>query len=414
MTGQGLRHWWTSRVRQLSATHPYVVDGTIALFVAIPMCVPFVTAKPGGVTLLGGLLNAFTVLPLIWRRRFPFAVTLLVAGFATLVSLYDRPGQAIQYAGLVAIYTIAERGKPWQRWVFFWAIVLTFPPATLWLKHNDANEAMFTVLLPITAFLLGKLVRTARGRAEALEEYARELERSKAADEARVTLAERARIARDMHDILAHAVSLMVVQAESGLTVVRTDPDRAELAFQNIADTGRDAAAQLRRVLGLLEAGPRPLQLAPRPGVAALPDLAAHAGRSGLQVEVRSLGVARTLSPDLDTAAYRIVQESLTNTIKHAVAATSAIVQFDWWPRGLMVTVTDNGQVLPAAGTAGSAHGHGLVGIRERAISYGGHAEAGPTPDGGFRVTAWLPYLTEHDAASTSPAAEELAATEAH
>jgi signal transduction histidine kinase len=137
-----------------------------------------------------------------WRRRAPFTVAVVVASFARLVSLYHRPGQMLQYAGLVAIYTVADLGRRWQRWGFLWTILITFPPATLLVKHNSAAEFMFTMLLPLTAFLLGALARTSRARTAALEDKARQLER--------------ARIARDMHDVLAHAVSTMVVQAEAG------------------------------------------------------------------------------------------------------------------------------------------------------------------------------------------------------
>ena len=141
---------------------------------------------------------------------------------------------------------------------------MTFPPASLLLKHNDAAEFMFTFLLPVAAFLAGSLERSHREHAAALRERADQLERERAAEAARAAAEERARIARDMHDILAHAVSLMVVQAEAGPVVVRSDPDRAERAFDAIADAGRDAMVQLRRMLGVLKAGEDPRARSPR------------------------------------------------------------------------------------------------------------------------------------------------------
>jgi signal transduction histidine kinase len=349
------------------------LDVGIAAAVGVPMSVPFFTSPPGHVTVFGWIFNIGAVLPLVWRRRAPFAVGLLVAAFATLVSLHHRPGQMLQYSALVAIYTVADLGTRRQRLGFLWAIVLTFPPASLLLKNNDADEFMFTIGLPLAAFLLGTLARTNRDRAAALA--------------AGAVAEERNRIARDMHDVLAHAVSVMVVQAEAGPVVVHSDPDKAVRVFETIADTGRAAEAQLSGVLGVLRGSPDGGNgLLPPPSVAAIPTLVDRVRRTGRAVDLRVVGDARPLSPEADVAAFRIVQEALTNSLKHA-GAGPVVVHLDWTD-SLAITVTDTG----ASGfrARGRSGGRGLDGIRERVAACGGTAETGPTPDG-FRVHARLP-----------------------
>ena len=284
------------------------MDVLVAAAVAVPVFVPFATAPE--VTPLGVVFNLGTVVPLVWRRRAPFATALVVAGFAMGVSLHHRPGQVVQYGALVAIYTLADLGRySWQRWGFIGALVATIPPGALLVKGNDANEFMFTLLLPITAFLLGTLARTARERSNALVERSAQLEREREALErereaeaGRAAAEERARIARDMHDVLAHAVSIMVVQAEAGPVVVRPDPDQAERVFDAIAEAGRDAMAQLRRMLGVLKEDQDHGVRAPQPTIGALPGLVEHVDRTQVRVRLAVEGVSRDLPPDADLA----------------------------------------------------------------------------------------------------------------
>ncbi|MEU4287400.1 histidine kinase [Kribbella sp. NPDC026596] len=355
-----------------------VIDVAVVIAVAIASSVPFLDRAPGEITVLGLLLNLGTVIPLLWRRRWPFGVMVVVGTAATLVSLHHRPGQYLQYGGLVAIYSLASLGrKRWQRIGLLVLILVTFPPASLLLKHNDLAEFMFTFLLPVAAFLAGSLERSHREHASALRERANQLERERVAEAARAAAEERARVARDMHDILAHAVSLMVVQAEAGPVVVRTDPDRAERAFDAIADAGRDAMVQLRRLLGVLKAGE---DRAPQPTLASLPELVRD-------VTFEETGVRRPVPPDTEVAVYRIVQEALTNTVKHA-RATQVAVRLKWSTDEVELSITDDG-----VGGEAAPGGHGLVGIRERAAACGGTAEAGPLSGGGFEVRARLPCL---------------------
>ena len=281
-------YWWTAAVARLRTANTYAVDGALAAAVAVPLSVPFVNAAPGAVTPLGAALNAGTVLPLIWRRRAPFTVVVLVVIFATLVSLHHRPGQMLQYAGLLAFYTVAD-ARPWQRRCLLGILLITFPPASLLWKQNTPAEFMFTMLLPLTAYLLGALARTSRARTEALAEKARQLERERTADAARAAAEERARIARDMHDVLAHAVSLMVVQAEAGPVVVRDrsgprDPDLRGDRRGRPGGDGRSCA----RMLGRAQGGADHRGRTPQPTVAEVPALVAQVGRANLRVELQT------------------------------------------------------------------------------------------------------------------------------
>jgi signal transduction histidine kinase len=383
---------------RVGATNTYAVDGALAAAVAVPLSVPFISAwfvstPHGAPTLLGALLNAGTVVPLIWRRRAPFSVAVIVAIFGILVSVYDRPGQNLQYGGLVVSYTVADLARRWQRYGLLAAILFAIPPAAL-LHRNTTGELMFTLLLPLSAYLLGALARTNRARIEALEERAAQLAHGREVHAARAAAEERARIARDMHDVLAHAVSIMVVQAEAGPVVLRTDPERAERAFDAIAEAGRDSMVQLRRLLGVLDDQQDASARAPQPTVAAVPALVAHTDGTNLRVDLRTGGEPRPLSTDAEVAAYRIVQEALTNTVKHAAART-ATVRLDWRDADLVISVTDDGHGLDGAAADLHTGGHGLIGIRERARACGGHAETGPAAGGGFEVTARLPYVEQ-------------------
>ncbi|MFI5694797.1 sensor histidine kinase [Kribbella sp. NPDC051586] len=353
-----------------------VMDVAVVVAVAIASSPPFVDARPGEITWLGVVFTLGTVIPLLWRRRFPFVVMVIVATAATLVSAHDHPGQSLQYGGLVAIYTLASLGhRRWQRRGLLVLILVTFPPASLLLKHNDLAEFMFTCLLPVAAFMAGSLERSHREYAAVLRERTARLEQERRTEAARAAAEERARVARDMHDILAHAVTLMIVQAEAGPVVVRTDPDRAEQTFDAIADAGRDAMVQLRRLLGVLKPGE---SRAPQPTLADLPELV----RS---VQFAETGVRRPVSRDTEVAIYRIVQEALTNSRKHA-QATRIGVGMHWSTDQVVLTITDNG-----VGGKPAPGGHGLVGIRERAGACGGTATAGPQLGGGFEVRAEIP-----------------------
>ncbi|MFC8866994.1 sensor histidine kinase [Streptomyces sp. NPDC057148] len=378
-------------VARLRTTHPYAVDAAVALLVLFAVSLQWLFPDEGDDPLSwqGWLLGAATALPLVWRRAAPFATACAVSVATPAQAMHHAPPPDLMYGGFVVLYTLAALGRPWQRRLMLagWLVGVAVT-----IRHNEDAEPFeyaFQLLSIVCAYALGVLARTQRAYTAELEDRARRLERERAADTARATAQERARIARDMHDILAHAVSLMVVQAEAGPVVVRSDPARAEAAFDAIAGTGRDAMSQLRRILGVLkEAQPGTGPRLPQPGVDGLWGLVRQVAEStGLRVELRVTGEPRPLPPDTGVAAYRITQEALTNTVKHAYAS-SATVGLDWGDEEVTLTVTDDGRGPSLAPGGG---GHGLIGIRERAAACGGDAVTGGGPDGGFRVAVRLP-----------------------
>nr|WSX54479.1 histidine kinase [Streptomyces sp. NBC_00974] len=330
-------------------------------------------------------MTTLGVLPLVWRRRAPVAAlaAILVAGGAYKLTL-DGPGQPLPYAGLIAFYTVALLCTARVRLTAGGLAVVTVALSVGW-NTATARELLFTLFVSGAAYALGRLQHTRQAYLKAVEDRAAQLERANRIEAEQAAARERARIAREMHDILSHAVSIMIVQAEAGPVAVRRAPERAEAAFDAIADTGREAMAQLRAMLGVLrEDGPAPRE--PQPGVAGLPALLDRVRMGGPEISFEQTGEVRALAPAVDTTAYRIVQEALTNVVKHA-GARRVTVGLHHAPRELTVTVRDDGKG-PARGRSG---GHGLVGIRERAAAHGGTALCGPGPDGrGFQVSAVL------------------------
>ncbi|MFF3705539.1 sensor histidine kinase [Streptomyces phaeochromogenes] len=399
--------WITPAVARLRAANPYVVDAALAALVLFAASLQWMFPDDGDdrLTWQGFLLGAGTAVPLVWRRRAPFLAACGVSVFTPVMAVYHAPPPDVMYGGLVVLYTMAAIAPPWQR---RFMLVGWLAGVSLTMMHKEGAqpfEYAFQLLSCVSAYGFGMLARLQRAYTAALEDRARRLERERAADTARAVARERARIARDMHDVLAHAVSLMVVQAEAGPVVVRSDPERAETAFDAIAAAGRDAMNQLRRILGVLKDEPVNGTSArlPQPGVAALTDLARQVAESaGLRVELHATGEPRPLHPDTEVAAYRVVQEALTNTVKHAYASL-ARVELDWTEDELTLTVTDDGRGPADRGAGGSAGeggaGHGLIGIRERAAACGGTARTGPGPDGGFRVAVRLPVAADRQAA---------------
>ncbi|MBO2462877.1 sensor histidine kinase [Actinomadura violacea] len=323
-----------------------------------------------------------SAVPLLWRRRAPAAAALLTVMVGSTYDLADTvPSQPLWYGALIAIYGVAARSRPAVRLAVF-ALLCAGGLATV----GSADTALRGVVLYVTAYALGRAAAGSRAQAAVLEERAARLERERRLDAERAAERERARIARDMHDVLAHSISLMVVQAEAGPVVLGSAPDRAAAAFDTIAGTGRDALGQLRRMLAVLkdEDGPR----APQPTLDDLPALAAQVSGAGLRVGCSAEGEPRPLPADCGVAAYRIAQEALTNVVKHAGAGTAEI-RLTWADDALTISVVDDGR---GAGTGLPSGGNGLIGIRERAAACGGTATAGPRADGpGFEVSARLP-----------------------
>jgi signal transduction histidine kinase len=349
-----------------------------------PLAIPRAN-DPGPFSPWAWILMATSAAPLVWRRRYPTLCLLVVYGSLVGYDLADITqnvaSQPVPWALLVAVYSLA-----WSRHRGYQVVVMVLIGATALVMSRSATTSVVGLITTTGAWVLGILAERRERRLTTLARLAGRMERERDLDMARAAETERARIARDMHDILAHAVSLMVVQAEAGPVVVRADPARAERAFDAIAGAGRDAMVQLRRMLGVLDGDGAADPRTPQPTIAALSGLVAHVGGTpGLVVDLRTSGEPQPLPADAEVAAYRIVQEALTNTVKHA-AATRARVHLDWTGASLVITVDDDGRGGPHHGS-----GHGLIGIRARAKACGGTAEAGAQP-GGYRVRAALPY----------------------
>lgn len=354
-------------------------DVALAVLAAVAQLWPLLS-REGQWHWWGYVAAVGSAMPLVARRRAPLPVLLVSFAFGTLYDLVDAvAAQPLWYGPLIALYTLSDRCGPRVRWA---ALVVIIGGGLLTVGSSDT--ALRGVVMYVTAYALGRGAAGTRAHAAVLEERAARLERERTLAAERAAERERARIARDMHDILGHAVSLMVVQAEAGPVVVRSDPDRAVATFDFIADAGRDAMDQLRRLLDILKEDRDPRS--PRLTVDDLPELVRQVAGAGLAVGYEVTGEPRRLPPDRGIAAYRITQEALTNVVKHA-GASRADVRLNWQEDDLVIEIRDDGRG-PAAGLPSG--GNGLIGIRERAAACGGSASAGPEPSG-FAVRARLP-----------------------
>jgi signal transduction histidine kinase len=369
--------------------HPQLVDSVLAGFLGL-FSLPDMIRQPWPYL----PLTLFMVVPVVLRRRIPlwaFAISMVSVAWQLIAGLSINADVAL----LVLIYTVAAY-RPRRDSVVvlaayaagsFYAIVTWGPVRGINLLERALVISVLFFGSALVAWVLGDSMRYRRGYYAALEDKAARLEAERHAQAGIAAAAERARIARELHDVVAHHVSVMVVQADGAQYALRTDPDRAEAALGAIAGTGRQALTEMRRLLGVLRASSDQAVLAPVPGLGELRELLDQARAAGLEVSYTLTGTPRPLSEGAELAAYRVVQESLTNTRKHAGLAASAAVTLRYEPAGLTVEITDDGIASPAEDTGG----HGLAGMRERIAMYGGTVQAGRLPGGGFGVTAHLP-----------------------
>lgn len=326
--------------------------------------------------------------PLVVRRRWPFVASLVVGLLTAAYGLTDLPDPAIPYAGVVAFYTVAAHASRLQARAAagIAAVVIAVVFVIDW-GAADLEDLAVIVLVFATAWLLGDGARTRRERAAELEERAATLERSRAAEAEAAVVAERNRIARDMHDVVAHHVSTMVVLAEAGPVAVGRDSVAATAAFDQIGTAGKQALAEMRRLLGVLRADAE-APLTPQPGAEAIPDLVEGVRAAGMDVHLAVTGDPSDLPGAVDTSAYRLVQEALTNALRHAGPA-HVRVEVRYAPDGLEVSVVDDG--LGGGPLPDQGAGHGLTAMAERVAYVGGSLDVGPRPEGGWAVRAHLP-----------------------
>lgn len=349
------------------------------------------------------LLGAALSLVVAMRRRRPEQMLVLAAAAGAGQLALDVPINTADFAMLVIIYTVAAHDR--SRWASRLALVgglVASPLAQLRWPPPEATttQSVFLVIflaVPFAlAWVLGDSIRTRRAYFAQLEERATRLEREREAQAKVAVAAERARIARELHDVVAHNVSVMVVQADGAAYVLDAAPDQAKQALDTISTTGRQALAEMRRLLGVLRTGddPESGEYVPQPDVQQIEDLVEQVRRAGLTVDFKIEGTPRPLPSGVELTAYRIVQEALTNTRKHAGPEVGASVRLVYFDDGLGLLVEDDGrgsshELYEDGGVDGQ--GHGLIGMRERIGMVGGTLDAGPRPGGGFRISALLP-----------------------
>ncbi|MGH1563760.1 sensor histidine kinase [Mumia sp. DW29H23] len=390
--------------------HPFAVDAILTGLLALPL-VPFALGETG-VGRVDAAYQILIFLPLAWRRTAPVAsfaaVAVLLAG---QLFLTDLPYYA-DVALLLSLYAIAAYGPSWARRAglgvgFLGALLSTAD----WYRDSPEASAVATVvmmsLVVVAPWALGAYMRTRREYVAGLEERARQLERDAAQQAQIAAAAERARIAREMHDVVAHSLSVIVVQADGALYASRTRPETAVETLETISRTSRQSLAEMRRLLGLLreEDDAEATQRAPMPTATDVPTLIAQVRKSGLDVRTELHGDPSVVDGAAGLTVYRVVQEALTNTLKHAGPGVRARVQVTVAGDHVLVRVEDDGgtQPVPAGTTTGG--GHGIRGIRERIAIHDGTVVAGPLLGGGFRVEARIPYETGAD--ETSPYEKE-------
>ena len=341
------------------------------------------------------------------RRRFPEPMLLLALGAGLAQLALDVETTTADFAMLVITYTVAATGARWSSRL---ALGVSLGAATVaeirWPTDHSSFAgqiaiAVFQTVPFALAWVLGDSVRTRRAYFAQLEERAARLEKEREAQSKVAVAAERARIARELHDVVAHNVSVMVVQADGAAYVMDVAPDQAKAALETISSTGRQALAEMRRLLGVLRTGEHQEsgEYVPQPDVEQIDDLVEQCRSSGLPVDFKVEGTPRPLPSGVELTAYRIVQEALTNTRKHGGPNAGASVRLVYFDDGLGLLVEDDGKGAPhelyeEGGVDG--RGHGLIGMRERVGMVGGTLDAGPRPGGGFRISALLPLKPAH------------------
>ncbi len=339
-------------------------------------------------------LSLMLLLPLIVRRRWPLAVFTFIALICFAQWIVTGQTVAANIAVLIAMYTVAaESGFLWSIAAAgvscFGALLAYFGHGRPWRGWEFERSGLIAIgTLVGGIWIFGIYNSTRKAYLEGLEERADRVERERD-NQVRIAMAaERARIARELHDVVAHNVSVMVVQADGGAFMVDTEPKRARQALETISETGRTALKEMRLLLGVLRDDGSAGSYAPQPGIEQLPDLIEQTQAAGLPVSFTTEGRVLPLSTGQQLTVYRIVQEALTNAMKHAGPAASADVRLSYFDTKIQVRVSDDGRGS-AAPTDGL--GHGLAGMRERVAMYGGKVQALPVPTG-FEVVAELPF----------------------
>jgi signal transduction histidine kinase len=390
-TYPGAGTFYVGRVRSVggwSRSDALVAAGVLAIAVAEVTASAAISPKAAALP-----CELVMAIALLWRRRLPLAVAVVVAAAQVVEAAAGVPLQqpvVPVLASVIAVYALMTRANVLRMAVGSAALLSAVGIETA-LQHKGFGNFAFALIFLVGAAIVGRTVHARTAQTVQLQARADTLERE---GEVRVQLAaqeERARIARELHDVIAHSVSVMVVQAGAAEQMMTRNPARALTAVQTVQATGRDALGEMGRLLGILREGMDELGLSPQPGLGDVPALIADARHAGLAVELQIIGEQRSLPPGPALSIYRIVQEGLTNVRKHA-SSTRAAVRLIYSSAGVDAEVTNTGGETT---TATSGGGHGLIGMRERVAVYGGTLQAGPRDGGGYHVHAHLPLETQ-------------------
>jgi signal transduction histidine kinase len=384
-----------------------MTDGLIALFLSVlallNLWLAWERTQPVPLAVAVGL-TLLIILPLTLRRRFPLVLLLVMTALLVLYRNLDIPeGSFTAYALMLALFGAGAYGhRRWRTWargvsmvavavdltylVFFAGESWSFPVSTVLLR---TLVLLLNLFLFGAAWWIGDVWRSRREREMELKERTVQLVHEREENARRAVLDERVRIARELHDVVAHHVSVMGIQAGAARRVMERQPEKAQEALSMIESSSRQAVAELHRLLGFLRRDSQTDGLTPQPGLRQLDSLINEVREAGLEVRVEVEGEARPLPSGVDTSAYRIVQEALTNTLKHA-GPTRASVTIRYQSRAVELEIVDGGRGLPPQGGQ-EVNGRGIIGMRERAYLHGGEFESGNVPEGGFLVRVRLP-----------------------
>lgn len=379
------------RVQHGLRTHPLLADVLVAAAVATVAVAGDVFADHAPSRVWPDVALAG---PLLLRRRWPAEVFLTVAAIALVQWISDTPANG-DFALLVALYGVGAHER--RRWTVGVAAVIAEIGVVLatfrWAPPGEALQLFVLLTGTVTAaWVVGVYMRTRRAYLASVLDRAATAERDRDQQSRIAVAGERARIAREMHDVVAHSLSVMIALNDGAAATVLTEPKEARDVMQQASTVGRQALGEMRRLLGVLRddgATDNAADLAPQPGDAQLEDLIARVRSAGLPVELVVTGRPHLSAPGAQLAVHRIVQESLTNVLKHAPGASQAVVTLRYSTSGIDVEVVndDRGPLTPHRAPKA---GHGLTGMRERAAVYGGLVHSGRPPQGGWRIATHL------------------------
>jgi signal transduction histidine kinase len=378
---------------RLRAANPWVIDSLLATaFLVIALSTHLGPTDSGvqyhDANLASVLLAIGVAVPYYFRRHAPLAVLLISEACVVALAVAGYRTGATPGVLLVGLYTVAAWCDVRDRAIGAGAIVIGLAVvAVVGTPGVSRVELALNFASFAAAYLFGSTMRNRRLYAEQLEARASALERDRNEETRRALAEERLRIAQELHDVVAHSMGVIAVQAGVGAHVIDSEPGEAKKALEAISQTSRSALVEIRRMLGVLRED-QGASYVPAPGLADLHRLVRDVASAGLHAEVRVEGITTKLPLGVDLTAYRIVQEALTNVLKHAGRATATVI-VGYEGTALRLEILDDGRGVNGRATPG---GHGLVGMRERVGMYGGSFEAGPRTGGGYRVAVRLPY----------------------